>query len=155
MLMPDSLKPPSTAALPSQATHGQRLASRLLRPLAALLFIGSAACGAAPPYRCEAKPGGCDPGTTCWPVDQAGNYQCLEAKSYKPIGSDCALLVGHTTCFDGLLCAPMRDKKDVLVYRCTTMCDATFPCPNGGTCTPVTLFPTAPQISVCLLPPAP
>ena len=143
-----------TATFPSVKPGSGRLGWRVLRPLFALLLIGSAACGAAPPYRCErVVPGGCDPGSACWPVDQAGNYQCLEAKNYKPIGSDCALLVGRTTCYEGLLCAPMRDKNDVLVYRCTATCDANFTCPNGGTCKPVTLFPTAPQISVCVLPP--
>lgn len=133
----------------------RRLAAWGLRSLAALLLVGSAACGAAAPVRCESMPVGCDPGTTCWPVDQAGNYQCLESKTYKPIGSDCALLVGHTTCADGMLCAPMKDKKDVLVYRCTNLCDANTPCGAGATCTAVTLFPTAPQLSVCILPPAP
>lgn len=147
---PSNLSMP--AVPPSERSH--RLGSRVFRTLAALLLMGSAACGAAPPYHCETVvPGGCDPGSACWPVDQAGNYQCLEAKTYKPLGSDCALLVGRTTCYEGLLCAPMRDKNDVLVHRCTVTCDEKFTCPGGGTCKPVTLFPTAPQISVCVLPP--
>lgn len=146
-----SLVPSSIAPIASAGP--QRAVAGLLSPLAALLLLGSAACGASPPVRCESTPGWCDSGTTCWPLDQAGNYDCLPSKAYKPLGTDCALLTGNTTCGDTLICAPMKDKKDVLINRCTPLCNASSPCPSGATCTPVTLFPTAPQVSVCVLPP--
>ncbi len=146
-----SLSPVSNASTPPAGSR--RRAAGLWSSLAALLLLGSAACGSGPPPRCETMPGWCDSGTTCWPVDQAGNYQCLESKIYKGLGSDCALITGSTTCGDTLICAPMKDKKDVLVNRCTPLCDDKVTCPSGATCTAVTLFPTAPQVKVCILPP--
>lgn len=153
MLRADSQSFASAADTSTPSAGFRRWVTRHVTSLAALLLVGSAACGSGPPVRCESTPFWCDPGTTCWPVDQAGNYQCLESKAYKQLGSDCALLAGHTTCGDALICAPMKDKKDVLVNRCTTQCSASAPCLSGATCTAVTLFPTAPQVSVCILPP--
>jgi hypothetical protein len=102
---------------------------------------------------CLAMPQSCAAGTTCWPVSMGGSYQCLPSKSYVGLGADCALLVGLTTCGDGLICAPMTGQNKVQQTRCTQYCDPMHQCPAQATCTPVALFPIGPQVSVCILPP--
>lgn len=140
-----------STSISAQASWRQRL----LQPLAALLVLGCVACGAgAPPVPCQTAPQSCAAGTTCWPIDRVGTYQCLASKEYKPLGSDCSLLVGLTTCADGLICAPMLGKDSVKQSRCTSICDASHPCTDGAACTAVSLFPLAPEISVCILPPS-
>lgn len=140
----------------SQTVHQGRLrggVSRLLRPLAALLLLGSAACGSDPPQPCLNNPQGCGQGNTCWPIDMSGTFQCLPSKPYVAFGADCALIVGSSTCADGWICAPMQGKKMERLDRCTSYCGDELPCPTGATCTKVSLYPTAPQVSVCILPP--
>jgi hypothetical protein len=124
----------------------------LPRWLPALFFIAVAACGAEPPDPCQSIKDVCYEGTTCWPIDMGGNFSCLPSKAYKGIGTDCALLVGNTTCGDGLICAPMKGMDDFPLNRCTTYCqDGT--CPLGGSCQQVALFSVGPQVPVCILPP--
>ncbi len=123
--------------------------------LGSLLILASAGCGGGSdmPMSCQEMPLGCAAGTTCWPVDMTGNQQCLPSKSYVALGDDCAVLVGLTTCSDGLICAPMIGRNKVQQTRCTSYCDPGHACPAQATCTPVSLFAGAPQISVCILPP--
>ena len=82
-----------------------------------------------------------------------GTFSCLPSKAYKGLGADCALLVGNTTCGDGMVCAPMKDKDDLAVQRCTQYCIDNAPCPTGATCQMVALFSVGPQVPVCILPP--
>jgi hypothetical protein len=129
---------------------------RLLFLRSGFLFVAllaQAACGAADgPASCFSAPRSCDAGKTCWPTDMGGSFQCLPSKAYAPLGSDCALLVGLTTCADGLICAPMTGAKGVQLNRCTQYCDGGAACPAGATCSQVSLFPVGPQVAVCLLP---
>ncbi len=120
-----------------------------------LLLVTSFGCGASSeaPIDCLAMPQSCAMGTTCWPADMIGNYRCLQSKSYVALGDDCAVLVGLTTCGDGLICAPMTGRNKVQQTRCTQYCDVSHPCAAQATCMPVALLSTGPQVSVCILPP--
>lgn len=120
--------------------------------LAALILVGAAACSADPPVPCNTAPETCEGGTTCWPTDMGGAFSCLPSKPYKGLGSDCALLVGSTTCSDGMVCAPMKGKDDIQLHRCTTYCTGGNPCSTGATCTSLSLFSIGPQVEVCILP---
>jgi hypothetical protein len=130
-----------------------RAARWLRRALALAAVLACGSCGSEPTPPCQTMPQSCGAGMTCWPTDMGGMFQCLASKAYAPLGTECAILVGLTTCADGLICAPMTGKNSVKTNRCTTYCDPNTPCSAGATCTPVSLFPIAPQISVCILPP--
>lgn len=129
-------------------------ASLWLKRLAALLLLGAAACGSSEMAAdCMSMPRSCAAGTTCWPTDMAGAFQCLASKPYAPLGTECAILVGLTTCADSLICAPMTGQNGAKTNRCTQYCDDGASCPTGATCTPITLFAGNPEIPVCILPP--
>jgi hypothetical protein len=129
-------------------------ASQWLKRAAMLLLMGAAACGASDvAVNCMPMPQSCGAGMTCWPTDMGGEFQCLGSKPYAPLGTECAILVGLTTCADSLICAPMTGQNGAKTNRCTQYCGDGAACPAGATCTPISLFAISPQISVCILPP--
>lgn len=127
-----------------------------LKRAAALLLLATAACGGGSdaPLTCMPTSQSCAAGLTCWPTDMNGQFQCLRSKPYAPLGSECAILVGLTTCADSLICAPMTGQNGAKTNRCTQYCDDAAPCPADATCTPLSLFAASPPISVCILSPS-
>lgn len=97
---------------------------------------------------CADDPFKCKAGMTCWPsVD--GGATCVSSKAYKAKGSDCELLLGRSSCGDGLVCitldkpldggpdtgkevGPMPTSEPISL--CAPWCNDKHPCPAGETC---------------------
>lgn len=123
--------------------------------LAAALWIGcgdDGNQGAAP--SCFSAPTSCAAGTTCWPTDSTGGAACLASKSYKVRGDDCELILGDTSCGDGLVCvsaATMKGDGSVVQSFCAGWCDAAGKgCAGDETCTKLSLLEGAPAVWVCV-----
>jgi hypothetical protein len=84
--------------------------------------------GAAP--GCASNPFQCPIGKTCWVVDTALNYACLNSGGGK-IGDSCKNEDGLPSCGDGLTCFQGTDAGSGV---CTPFCDSSHPCPNGEQC---------------------
>src|SRR6185295_10170659 len=92
---------------------------------------------------CRDQPASCAKGTTCWPTDERGSFACLPSKDYKPRGSDCELLAGHTSCADALVCVTSDRWPDANAPRsyCAAYCDPMrAACSAGERCLAVVLF---------------
>ena len=125
-----------------------------------LLGLALAACGSTtgsnnPAPSCGADPFACAASTTCWPIDRKGAAACLPSKGFKVRGDDCELLLGDTSCPDGMVCATaatLRLDGSVVQSFCAAYCDSKRGkgCAGDETCTPLTLFDGAPATSVCV-----
>lgn len=102
---------------------------------------------------CGDDPFKCKPGTTCWPTVDGG-ATCVASKAYKTKGTDCELLVGKSSCADGLVCITVEKPLDAgadtgkeaspmptsePLSLCAPWCDDKHPCPAGESCRTVFL----------------
>jgi len=97
---------------------------------------------------CADDPFKCKAGTTCWPIE-GGSAACVPSKEYKTKGTDCELLLGRSSCADGLVCITVDRALDagpdtgkdtgpkVLAEPlsiCASWCDDKHPCATGEQC---------------------
>ena len=104
---------------------------------------------------CTDTPLSCAMGTTCWPVAASGAAACLPSKSYKMRGDDCELILGDTSCGDGMVCATAATLKgdgSVVQSFCTGWCNATSGagCVGDETCMKLPLLEGTTAVSVCV-----
>lgn len=79
---------------------------------------------------CTSDPLACPAGTTCWPVDISGRYDCLSAPAAQTAGSACEIDLGHADCAPGLFCFPTASASGV----CSPFCSSADDC-GGAVCT--------------------
>lgn len=72
---------------------------------------------------CTGDPGACAAGTTCWPVDTSGKFDCLPAPMEQVAGSACAIDLGVADCAPGLFCYPTAPASGVCSPFCTSWDD--------------------------------
>jgi hypothetical protein len=95
-----------------------------------IVLCGALACSREPEPEledpgpgCTADPGACPAGTTCWPVDVSGKFDCLSAPAAQSAGSPCAIDLGIADCASGLFCYPTAPASGVCSPFCTSWDD--------------------------------
>lgn len=78
---------------------------------------------------CTTDPSACPAGTTCWPVDITGRYDCLSAPPAQTPGSPCTIELGQADCAEGSFCYPTAATSGI----CSPFCASSADC-GGAAC---------------------
>lgn len=82
---------------------------------------------------CTEDPLACPAGTTCWPVDISGRFDCLPAPQSQQHGAACKIELDRADCAAGLFCYPTAPSSGV----CSPFCSGT--CADGAACNDVSV----------------
>jgi hypothetical protein len=97
----------------------------------------------APKSDCDPEPSLCPAGQTCWPVDDALDFQCLPTTAEAGVGDPCQNTIGVPTCGPGLFCfAPPQGASACIPY-----CDTKVP--NNTAAQLVSGGARGPVVSIC------
>lgn len=91
------------------------------------------------PPPCNTNPWSCPDGQTCWIMNQAGSFSCLNSDATKVKGAECLNIMGQATCGDDMICFQLQGQAKGV---CAPYCDNTIPsrgCDTGETCTTLIL----------------
>jgi hypothetical protein len=78
---------------------------------------------------CTDNPLACPSGTTCWPADSSGKFDCLPAPAAQTDGAACIIRLARPDCAEGLFCYPTEPASGY----CSPFC-VDGKCPSGAAC---------------------
>ncbi len=151
--------PPQKRTSLRNPAPGERLRARRywsMRWLGALgtcaVFLVVGACssddsgGSQPAGGCGSDPLACAAGKTCWPVNQSGHLDCIDAPADQTEGKSCTNFINQANCAPGLACFPSGQLSPT--GTCSPFCQNNT-CANGVQCVVVGIQGSSEHVGIC------